>query len=69
MENRRQFMDELKLKFNIQHPSDWGKLSKMEIKKVGGAMLLSYYQESLFLCLKSIYRGISENIEVLNARY
>lgn len=57
MNHRRQFMDELKVQFSIINPSDWGKLSTSNIKKAGGATLLSFYRDSLFLCLQDIYKG------------
>lgn len=59
MENRKQFLEEVKTKFQIKKPSDWGKLSTQQFIKAGGATLLTkYYDDSLFKCLQSVYDGI-----------
>ena len=39
--NRSQFLEALKLKFNLKTPQDWQRLSREQIKGVGGAWLFS----------------------------
>jgi hypothetical protein len=50
-------LEQVRKKFDIKKPSDWGKLTTIDLKKIGGSSLLSRYQGSLFKCLKSIYKG------------
>lgn len=58
MENRRKFLENVSVQLNIQKPSDWGKIRTQHIHELGGgALLTSYYNGSLFDCLKSIYKG------------
>lgn len=58
MENRKRFLDELWLKFNIQHPHDWGKITARDIDENGGRTILHhYYNGSLYACLQSVYKG------------
>lgn len=57
-DNRIKFLEEVKNKLKISHPRDWGKVTIKDIRKLGGGTLLnSYYKQSLFMCLKSIFRG------------
>lgn len=58
LENRRKFLDEMKLKFNIKEPKDWGNISVKEFQNAGGNSMLKLYGNSLFECLQSIYTGI-----------
>lgn len=58
MENRRKFLDEIAIKHNVKKLSDWGKVTISQIRQFGGAGLLKYYNNSLFECLKAIYKGI-----------
>lgn len=58
MENRKKYMDELAVKLNISHPSDWGNVSIQRIYELGGGSFLKlYYNDSLLACLQSIYKG------------
>lgn len=57
MENRKHFLDALATKLNLHNPKDWGKVSTRTFWKLGGRGLLRYYQDSLFNCLQSIYKG------------
>lgn len=57
VENRRKFLDKVKVKHNITEPNDWGKLTTRDIKKAGGISLLKKYKGSLFACLQSVYNG------------
>lgn len=51
-------MDDIATKLNIKKPSDWGKLTLQQIHQFGGASLLNtYYNDSIFACLQSIYTG------------
>lgn len=56
--NKRNFLEKLKVQFNITCLSDWGKLTTRNVHKAGGATLMKYYNNSLFKCLQSIYKGI-----------
>lgn len=56
--NRKKLFEELQSKLGIQEPRDWGKISIQDIKNAGGASILSYYNNSLFKCLKSTYLGL-----------
>lgn len=55
--DRRQFLDEIKSQFQIEAPSDWGKITTNDIQKAGGSAILKYYKGSLFRCLQSVYPG------------
>lgn len=58
-ENRRKYLDELKAKFNIQQPKDWGNVTVREVlEEKGGTLLSGYYGGSLVACLKSVYSGL-----------
>lgn len=57
--NRIQFLEQIRSTFDIEYPSDWGKVTAKDIKKSGGSSLLSYSNNSLFQCLKSVYPGFS----------
>lgn len=57
-ENQRKFLDEIKNKFHIKEPRDWGKVTVRDIQSAGGISILErYYQRSLFKCLQTVYRG------------
>lgn len=56
-ENQRLFLEKIKKRFNIQEPTDWGKVSVRELKNAGGESILRRYQSSLLNCLKSVYGG------------
>lgn len=59
VENRRKFMDEMKVKFKVEKPSDWGNVSLHSLREAGGSSLLSYYyNNSLIKCLREVYPGI-----------
>ena len=57
MENRRKFLDEVAIKLNIKNESDWGKITTKQIYELGGAGILHYYNNSVFHCLESVYKG------------
>lgn len=60
MGNQRNFLEEVKKKLNIKEPSDWGKITIKDMRKVGGGSLLTgYYKGSILACLRSVYKGIS----------
>lgn len=57
-ENRVKFLEEIKVKYQIKEPKDWGNISIQKVKESGGEyMLKKYYNESLFQCLQSLYKG------------
>lgn len=59
MENRRRFLDEIKIKLQIFKPSDWGNIPSKRLHDLGAYTLLcKYYNNSLFNCLSSVYKGI-----------
>lgn len=58
MENRRRFLDDFKMKFQVKNPMDWGHITVRQISAAGGAGLLNYYSGSLFKSLQSVYAGI-----------
>lgn len=59
MENQKKFLDELAMKLNIKNPSDWGKFTTRLVYELGeGSLLTSYYNNSLFTCLQSVYKGL-----------
>lgn len=68
IDNRRKFLEKLKIKFNIRKPSDWGNVKIQDVRDAGGSSLLSYYyNSSLFTCLRSIYKGFKlHHIEFIN---
>lgn len=58
MENRRAFLDDVKMKYQIKEPSEWGKITIQDIRELGGGSFLSYYyNNSMFRCLTSVYPG------------
>jgi hypothetical protein len=57
IENRKNFLEEMKTKFGIKQASDWGNISNLQICKSGGSGLLSLYKGSFFACLQSTYVG------------
>lgn len=58
LKNQRKFLEEMKIKFHIRQPRDWGKIITRHFNEMGGASLLPrYYNGSLFNCLKSVYKG------------
>lgn len=51
-------MDDLALKYNVKEPKDWGKVKILHVRDSGGGSLLkNYFNDSLFACLRSIYKG------------
>lgn len=57
LKNRENFLQELASKFKILKPSDWGKITNQEICSAGGKSLLRNYNNSLFSCLQSTFKG------------
>lgn len=55
--NRRKFLDELKQKFDIKSPQDWGRITTQCVRDTGGIAILNAYKGSLFRCLQSVYQG------------
>lgn len=59
VENRKNFLEGVVIKFNLQKPKDWGKITVQNIYDCGGSPLLNkYYKGSLIACLQSVYAGI-----------
>lgn len=56
--NHKKFLEELKQRFQISNPKDWGKVTLKQVRSIhGGNMLLECYGGSLYRALKSIYTG------------
>lgn len=56
--NQKKFMDQLAIKFNIQEPKDWGKITAQQLHENGATSILNnYYSGSLFGCLQTVYKG------------
>lgn len=57
-ENQKRFLDEVAKKLQLKKPNDWGKVTVRQVNKMGGGTLLTtYFNGSLFACLKSVYSG------------
>lgn len=70
LDNRKKFLEEIAFKLKIKKPSDWGKVTKHEFRKLGGNTLISYYySNSLFNCLKDIFKGVKIEVVTYACRY
>lgn len=56
-QNQRNFFDALQKELSIQNPEDWGKITRLQLKKSGASTLINHYYPSLFGALRSIYPG------------
>jgi hypothetical protein len=45
--NQKAFFDQLAIKWNIQKPDDWNKVTWSMVSKEGGNFVSSYYNSSL----------------------
>lgn len=69
MENRKKFLDEVAKTLEIEHASDWGKVTTAQVYELGGGSLLSnYYNGSLFACLQSVYKGLPVTTKLISSR-
>lgn len=55
--NQKKFLDEFAKKNGIVFPADWGKITVRQVKRNGGNSLMTFYEESLFHTLQSVYKG------------
>jgi hypothetical protein len=46
-ENQKKFFDQLAIKWNIQKPEDWNKMTCDMVVKEGGSFIYKYYNGSL----------------------
>jgi hypothetical protein len=46
-ENQKEFFDQLAIKWNIQKPDDWNKVTNEMVLKEGGNFIANYYNGSL----------------------
>jgi hypothetical protein len=46
-ENQRKFFDQLAIKWNIQKPEDWNKVTKRMVLKEGGSFVTHQYNSSV----------------------
>lgn len=59
----RKFLDLFAKQFNIEKPSDWGKITALQVKLEPGASFLhNKYKGSLFRALQHLYPGISVSL-------
>jgi len=61
-EERRAFMDRVAAEFGVEAQEDWRKVRAEDVRKMGGASLLSRYP-SMFALLEDTYGGDSEGEE------
>lgn len=54
-ENQRRVFDDIARKLNIKTQRDWRDVTDETIRKLGGKMILTYYQSSVFATLQNIY--------------
>lgn len=67
-ENRKKFLDELASKLKLKKPSDWGNVTIQQIHDFGGGSLLNtYYNDSIFACLQSVYTRL--HFMIVTLRY
>jgi hypothetical protein len=48
-QNQKEFFDQLAVKWNIQKPEDWNKVTNKMLFKEGGSFIAKYYKKSLHL--------------------
>ena len=46
-ENQKEFLDQFAIKWNIQKPEDWNKVTRDMVVKEGGYFINKYYNSSL----------------------
>lgn len=60
VKNIKHVLEEIKSKYDIKEPRDWGKFSTKELKKTSAFSIINrYYKGSLFHCLRTNYPGCS----------
>ncbi len=57
MENHKKLLDEVSVKLNIKTPNQWGKVTRKQIRSLGGGSLLNCYNDSIYTCLQAVYKG------------
>lgn len=68
LEARQKFLERMALKFNIQKPSDWGKIQYNHIRGYGGSGLIRKYNNSVYQMLVDVFPGIKYFIYLNHAR-
>lgn len=57
-EDHKKFLDGVASTLNVRNPRDWGKVTIKHIKCLKrGHSMLRHYNHSLFVCLRTIYKG------------
>lgn len=56
-ENAKNFMEKIAKTLGVQKPSDWGRVTLDQIRKQGGASIVSVYRGSLFRLVRNVYKG------------
>jgi hypothetical protein len=72
-QNQKEFLDQLAVKWNIQKPEDWHKVTIDMVLKEGGNFIVSYYNGSLqqgTVCIGaySDITSIKSNVSWLHAK-
>eukprot|EP01114_Cavostelium_apophysatum_P020910 TRINITY_DN7146_c0_g1_i1.p1 TRINITY_DN7146_c0_g1~~TRINITY_DN7146_c0_g1_i1.p1 ORF type:complete len:487 (-),score=70.02 TRINITY_DN7146_c0_g1_i1:20-1480(-) len=62
LKNQRQFLDDLAAELHIQHPKDWGYVTRKIVEERGGLTLLSYCGDSLLRALQTVYPETKWNV-------
>lgn len=60
-DNQKIFLEGIASKLGIKKYSDWGRVTILQIKELGGISLLHNYNDSLFASLKNVFPGISSS--------
>jgi hypothetical protein len=55
--NQKKFFDQLAIKWNIQKPEDWSKVTKKMVVMEGGSFINYHYRGFLHLGTVYIYKG------------
>lgn len=61
LENRKNFLEEIRIKLGVKNSKDWGKVTIQRFKQLGGSTLLNYYDGSLVSCLQASYPGFARD--------
>lgn len=55
MANKRAFLDSLATQLHLESPTDWRRVSAVQLRHLGGAGLLKKYSGSMFAMLEDVY--------------
>lgn len=57
-ENQRKFIQDLSVKLNIKHPSDWGRVTKKQIVANDGASFINIFDGSVKRAITTVLEGV-----------